>query len=104
MPGLSPIVGRTIAEAEEKLHELEELTHPVVLREILSTQLGGFDLAPYPFDGPLPELPPHDGINASASSYQKAIDTLPIGSVARRIVQGAFGHSPELAQRIVEEV
>ena len=90
MPGLSPIVGRTIAEAEEKLHELEELTHPVVLREILSTQLGGFDLAPYPFDGPLPELPPHDGINASASSYQKAIDMardekLTIRQLAKRV-------------------
>lgn len=41
---------------------------------------------------------------AMLGGYQKAIDTLPIGSVARRIVQGAFGHSPELAQRIVEEV
>ena len=90
MPGLSPIVGRTVSEAEEKLHQLEELTHPVVLREILSTQLGGFDLAPYPFDGPLPELPPHDGINASSSSYQKAIDmaraeNLTIRQLAKRI-------------------
>ena len=90
MPGISPIVGRTTEEAEEKLHALEHLTHPVVLREILSTQLGGFDLAGYPMDGPLPEIPPHDGINASASSYNNTIEmarreNLTIRETARRV-------------------
>jgi alkanesulfonate monooxygenase SsuD/methylene tetrahydromethanopterin reductase-like flavin-dependent oxidoreductase (luciferase family) len=36
--------------------------HPIVAREILSTVLGGVDLSPYDFDGPLPEnLPMSQG-------------------------------------------
>jgi alkanesulfonate monooxygenase SsuD/methylene tetrahydromethanopterin reductase-like flavin-dependent oxidoreductase (luciferase family) len=33
-------------------------SHPIVAREILSTVLGGIDLSPYDFDGPLPEYLP----------------------------------------------
>jgi N-acetyl-S-(2-succino)cysteine monooxygenase len=54
MPGLSPVVGRTEQEAKQKQEYLQSLVHPVVAREILSTLLGGVDLAPFPFDGPLP--------------------------------------------------
>jgi FMN-dependent oxidoreductase (nitrilotriacetate monooxygenase family) len=56
LPGISPYVGRTEAEAEEKFREMEEMTHPVVAREILGTALGGIDLSSYDFDGPLPDL------------------------------------------------
>ena len=56
MPGLSPVVGRTQKEAEEKQEYLQSLVHPIVAREILSTLLAGVDLSPYPLDGPLPEL------------------------------------------------
>lgn len=55
MPGLSCYVGRTTAEAEEKYQYQNSLMHPIVAREILSTVLGGIDLSPYDFDGPLPE-------------------------------------------------
>ena len=55
MPGLSCYVGRTEAEAEEKYDYQNSLMHPIVAREILSTVLGGIDLSPYDFDGPLPE-------------------------------------------------
>ncbi|HXF86850.1 MAG TPA: LLM class flavin-dependent oxidoreductase [Xanthobacteraceae bacterium] len=55
MPGLSCYVGRTPAEAEEKYQYQNSLMHPIVAREILSTVLGGIDLSPYDFDGPLPE-------------------------------------------------
>ena len=67
MPGLSAIVGRTEAEAEERYEYLQSLIHPIVAREILSTVLGGVDLAPYPFDGPLPENLPLS--NASRSTF-----------------------------------
>lgn len=55
MPGLSPIVGRTSEEAEERYTYLQSLIDPVVAREILSTVLGGPDLSGYPLDGQLPD-------------------------------------------------
>ncbi|MSQ51846.1 MAG: LLM class flavin-dependent oxidoreductase [Betaproteobacteria bacterium] len=58
MPGLSPVVGRTEREAQEKQDYLQSLVHPIVAREILSSLLGGVDLSRYDIDAPLPELPP----------------------------------------------
>jgi alkanesulfonate monooxygenase len=72
MPGLSAVVGRTEAEANDKYEHLQSLIHPVVAREILSTVLGGVDLTPYPFDGPLPEDLPTS--NASRSTFDNVRD------------------------------
>lgn len=58
LPGLSVFVGRTDQEAKADYEYLQSLIHPMVGREILSAMLGGLDLAPYPVDGPLPDLPP----------------------------------------------
>jgi N-acetyl-S-(2-succino)cysteine monooxygenase len=55
MPGLSTIIGASESEAGEKYEQLQALIHPIVAREILGTILGGIDLSPYPFDGPVPE-------------------------------------------------
>ncbi len=57
MPGLNAIVGRTAQEAEEKHRFLQSSIHPDVGLELLSNQLGGFDLSEYDLDGPLPEIP-----------------------------------------------
>jgi N-acetyl-S-(2-succino)cysteine monooxygenase len=54
MPGLNVIVGRTQQEAEEKHQLLQSLIHPDVGKELLSAELAGFDLTPFPVDGPLP--------------------------------------------------
>jgi alkanesulfonate monooxygenase len=54
MPGLNPIVGKTMAEAQEKFAYLTSLIHPDVGLEVLSNAVGGFDLSPYDLDGPLP--------------------------------------------------
>jgi N-acetyl-S-(2-succino)cysteine monooxygenase len=67
LPGLSCIIGRTEAEAQERYEYLQSLIHPMVAREILSTVLGGVDLSPYPFDGPLPADLPLS--NASRSTF-----------------------------------
>jgi N-acetyl-S-(2-succino)cysteine monooxygenase len=67
LPGLSCVVGRTEAEAQERYEYLQSLIHPIVAREILSTVLGGVDLSAYPFDGPLPENLPLS--NASRSTF-----------------------------------
>jgi FMN-dependent oxidoreductase (nitrilotriacetate monooxygenase family) len=72
MPGLSPYVGRTEAEAKEKYDYQNSLMHPIVAREILSTVLGGVDLTPYDFDGPLPDNLPMS--NASQSTFKYVTD------------------------------
>ena len=61
MPGIFPVVGRTQAEADEKFQQLQDLIHPTVGLELLSTVVGGVDLSGYPLDGPLPELPETNG-------------------------------------------
>jgi alkanesulfonate monooxygenase len=55
MPGISPSVGRTEAEADEQYEVLQSLVDPIVGLEML-TMLLGTDLSPYSLDGPLPEL------------------------------------------------
>ena len=55
MPGLNAIVGRTEEEAKEKHAYLQSLIHPDVGLELLSNAVDGFDLRPFPLDGPLPE-------------------------------------------------
>ena len=57
MPGLNAIVGRTAKEAEEKHRFLQSKIHPDVGLELLSNQLGNFDLSEYDLDGPLPDIP-----------------------------------------------
>lgn len=63
MPGIFPVVGRTQAEAEAKFQQLQELVHLVVGVALLATVIGDGDieLARYPIDGPLPELPETNG-------------------------------------------
>jgi len=57
MPGLNAIVGRTRKQAEELHQFLQSKIHPDVGLELLSNQLGGFDLSEYDLDGPLPDIP-----------------------------------------------
>ncbi len=54
MPGLSPIVARTQAEAKEKHAYLDSLIHPVVAVEMLSMIFAGVDFSRYDLDGPFP--------------------------------------------------
>ena len=61
LPGISVIVRPTEEEANADYELLQSQIHPIVAREILSTMLGEIDLTAYPLDGPLPDLPDHDG-------------------------------------------
>jgi FMN-dependent oxidoreductase (nitrilotriacetate monooxygenase family) len=95
MPGLSAIIGRTEAEATEKYEYLQSLIHPIVAREILSTLLGGFDLSPYPFDGPVPEVAPTESSNRSTIANVLCLakrENLTIRQLAMRVA-GARGKS-----------
>lgn len=63
MPGVSPYVGKTEAEARAKYEQLQELIHPEAGLALLSGLSGGeIDLSQYPIDGPLPDLPATKGI------------------------------------------
>ncbi len=93
MPGLSPIVGRTMEEAEEKQRHLDALTHPIVAREILSLILGGADLSQYDMDGPMPEMQP-DKISGQGI-FNHVMDIARQGNLTLRqtaqVVAGARG-------------
>ncbi len=73
MPGLNPIVGRTLAEAQEKHAHLQSLIHPDVGIEVLSYSLGKFDLRGYDVDGPLPDAVEQHGTNAGQTAFKQII-------------------------------
>ena len=95
MPGLSPVIGRTEAEAAAKHEALQAMIHPIVAREMLSTVLGGIDLSGHDLDGPLPDLP--ETTEGSQFIYRSTIDLarrekLTIRQLALR-VSGSRGKS-----------
>ncbi|OXM14960.1 LLM class flavin-dependent oxidoreductase [Paenibacillus herberti] len=95
MPGVFPIIGRTEEEAREKKARFEELI-PVETGVALLSGLIGFDLSPYPVDGPLPELPKVEQVNGIKSRFQLIKDLadrdeLTIRQLYQRIA-GARGH------------
>jgi FMN-dependent oxidoreductase (nitrilotriacetate monooxygenase family) len=109
MPGVMPIVGRTEQEAREKFAELQSLIDPAVGLALVSGLTGGFDLSPYPLDGPIPELPE---TNASKSRQLLTLElarreNLTIRELYLRIA-GARGHwqlvgTPEQIADALEE-
>jgi alkanesulfonate monooxygenase SsuD/methylene tetrahydromethanopterin reductase-like flavin-dependent oxidoreductase (luciferase family) len=61
MPGIFPVVGRTRQEAQDKFDQLQNLIHPSVGLNILSSGWSGPDLSQFDLDGPVPELPETQG-------------------------------------------
>jgi FMN-dependent oxidoreductase (nitrilotriacetate monooxygenase family) len=61
LPGLYPVVGRTEAEARAKFDLLQSLIHPSVGLAVLEQTIGVPNLAQYPLDGPVPEMPDTNG-------------------------------------------
>ncbi|WP_313027990.1 LLM class flavin-dependent oxidoreductase [Brucella sp.] len=61
MPGIFPVVGRTRQEAQDKFDQLQNLIHPSVGLNILSSGWSGPDLSQFNLDGPVPELPETQG-------------------------------------------
>jgi len=64
MPGITPVLGRTEAEAREAYEALQVLMPDDVALQSLSHISGGLDLTQFPLDGPLPELPPSNAAKA----------------------------------------
>ena len=53
LPGLLPVVGRTLAEAQDRFEYLQSLIHPLVGLQNLYGPMG--DLSAHDLDGPVPE-------------------------------------------------
>jgi FMN-dependent oxidoreductase (nitrilotriacetate monooxygenase family) len=64
MPGLTPVLGRTMEDARENYDYLQSLMPDDVALQSLSHISGGLDLTKFPLDGPLPELPPSNAAKA----------------------------------------
>ncbi len=98
LPGLSPVIGSTEAEAQRIARELNDLTDPEVGRNRLSGRFGGHDFSHLPLDRPLvPEDFPEPGTVEAARSRTEVI----VGLVRREkptlrqllaYLAGARGH------------
>lgn len=65
LPGVYPVIGRTLAEAESKKEQLRELIDPKIGLALLSS-LGGLEgLQDYNLDGPVPQDLPETNNNKS---------------------------------------
>lgn len=93
MPGLSPVLGRTQAEAEDLYAELQDLIEPQLGLALLSGMAGGLDLSAYPLDGPLPELPPSNAMKSRQALFIELArrESLSIRQLYLKVA-GARGH------------
>ncbi|MGE5148987.1 MAG: nitrilotriacetate monooxygenase, partial [Rhodospirillaceae bacterium] len=98
LPGLSPLIAGTEAEAQRQARELNDLTDPEVGRRRLSGRFGGHDFSHLPLDKPLsPEDFPDPSTVEAARSRTEVI----VGLVKREkptlrqllaYLAGARGH------------
>ena len=61
MPGIMPIIGETLEEAQEKFDQLQSLISPEIGVSLLSAFLGNIDFSQYNLDDPVPAFPPTEG-------------------------------------------
>src|SRR5438128_6653861 len=74
LPGLSPMIAPTEAEAQRLAREVNDLTDPEVGRKRLSGRFGGHDFSRLPLDRPLvPEDFPDPGLVRAARSRTEVI-------------------------------
>lgn len=92
MPGVSPVVGRSEAEARERFQALQDLIHPDVGLTLLS-RMTGVNLSGHDLDGPMPPLPEVEG-GKSRSAMLSALareEGLTLRQMYQRVA-GARGH------------
>ena len=96
LPGISPYIGSTMKEAEEKHEELNSLTQPAYSLDVLR-RLTGADLSSYDLDGPFPrEVVDESGERGVSSRSQLVLDIVDrekptIRQLMHRLA-GARGH------------
>jgi FMN-dependent oxidoreductase (nitrilotriacetate monooxygenase family) len=65
LPGVMPIIGRTAAEAKDKLSLLQSWLTPTNALTLVTSRIG-YDVSGFPLDGPVPDPPPGEGSQAFA--------------------------------------
>ena len=93
MPGLTPVLGRTMDEAKANYDYLQSLMPDDVALLSLSHISGGLDLTKFPLDGPLPELPPSNAAKARQALVVKTArdNNMTLRQIARHTAAGT-GH------------
>ena len=93
MPGFLPVIGRTEAEAREKLDVLNRWTEIKSAMPLLEERIG-HSLAAYDLDGPLPELPISDQLRSRAELLTELArrEKLTIRELALRVAAGRGHH------------
>ena len=114
LPGLSPMIGSTEAEAKRMARELNELADPEVGRKRLSGRFGGHDFSHLPLDRPLtPDDFPDPGLVEAARSRTEVIINIvrrdkPTLRQLLAYMAGARGHftmagTPEQVADLIED-
>ena len=93
MPGFLPVIGRTAAEAREKLDVLNRWTEIKSAMPLLEERIG-HSLADYDLDGPLPDLPISDQLRSRAELLTELArrEKLTIRELALRVAAGRGHH------------
>jgi FMN-dependent oxidoreductase (nitrilotriacetate monooxygenase family) len=93
MPGITPVLGATMAEARERYEELQALLPDDLALQSMSHISGGLDLSQFPLDGPLPELPPSNAAKARQALVVKTAreQNMTLRQIARHTA-AAMGH------------
>lgn len=93
MPGITPVLGATEAEARERYEELQALLPDDLALQSMSHISGGLDLSKFPLDGPLPELPPSNAAKARQALVVRTAkeQNMTLRQIARHTA-AAMGH------------
>lgn len=114
LPGLSPMIGSTEAEAQRLSRELNELADPEVGRRRLSGRFGGYDFSHLPLDRPLSpsDFPDPEKVEAARSRTEVIIGLVRREKLTLRqllaSLAGARGHftmagTPEQVADLMED-
>jgi len=114
LPGLSPMIGATEAEAQRLARETDELSDPEVGRKRLSGRFGGHDFSHLPLDRPLTpgNFPEPSSVEAARSRTEVILSLVRRESPTLRqllgTLAGARGHfvfagTPEQVADLIED-
>jgi FMN-dependent oxidoreductase (nitrilotriacetate monooxygenase family) len=114
LPGLSPMIAGTEAEAQRLAREVNELTEPEVGRKRLSNRFGGHDFSHLPLDRPLSaeDFPDPDTVEAARSRTEVILNLVRRDQPTLRqllgYLAGARGHfvaagTPEQVADLIED-
>ena len=114
LPGLSPMLAATDAEAQRLACELGDLADPEIGRKRLSNRFGGHDFSHLPLDRPLcpADFPDPDSVEAARSRTEVIIDFVRRENATLRqllaYLAGARGHftmsgTPEQVAQLIAD-